>query len=44
VKNWEEPQVPKNIFSAGLALGDVPVAEVARQLTLIDWELYSKVL
>ncbi len=43
VKVWEEPLVPKNIFSAGLALGDVPVVEVARQLTLADWELYGKI-
>jgi hypothetical protein len=42
-KNWEDPLVPKNIFSPTLALGDVPVIEVARQMTLIDFGIFSKV-
>ncbi len=42
-KSWEDPLVPKNIFSPTLALGDVPVLEVARQLTLIDFGIFSRV-
>lgn len=39
-KMWEEPQVPKNIFSPALSLGDVPVLEIARQMTLLDHALF----
>lgn len=42
-RSWEDPQVPKNIFSPNLTLSDVPVVEVARQMTLMDFGLLSKV-
>ena len=42
-KAWEDPQVPKNVFSHSLVLSDVPVVEVARQLTLLDFDLYKKI-
>lgn len=41
-KSWEDPQVPKNIFSPSLSLSNVPVVEVARQMTLLDAALYAK--
>ncbi|KAJ5078285.1 ras guanine nucleotide exchange factor i-related [Anaeramoeba ignava] len=38
-----EPKVPKNIFSPTLSLFDVEAEEIARQLTLIDFSLYSSI-
>lgn len=38
-----EPKVPKNIFSLYLDLFDVDEEEIARQLTLIDFEIYSSI-
>jgi len=35
-----EPKVPKNIFSPSLTLDDVDDEEIARQLTLIEYEYY----
>lgn len=35
-------QVPKNIFSPSLTLDDVDEEEVARQLTLIEYEVNHK--
>ncbi|KAJ3443426.1 ras guanine nucleotide exchange factor i-related [Anaeramoeba flamelloides] len=37
------PIVPKNIFSPTLTLDSIDEEEVARQLTLIDFEMYSKI-
>jgi hypothetical protein len=36
-----EPKVPKNIFSPTLTLDDVDEEEIARQLTLLEYEIYS---
>lgn len=36
-----DPIVPKNIFSQSLTIGEVPAEELARQLTLIDQDLYA---
>jgi len=36
-----EPKVPKNIFSPLLTLADVDEEEIARQLTLLDFEMYN---
>eukprot|EP01133_Synstelium_polycarpum_P008684 gene8684-10202_t len=38
-----EPMVPKNIFSQGLQIYDVEEEEVARQMTLIEFEIYKKI-
>lgn len=38
-----EPKVPKNIFSLYLDLFDVDEEEIARQMTLIDFEIYSSI-
>jgi hypothetical protein len=38
-----EPRVPRNIFSPGLALADVDEEEVARQLTVQEWKLFTKI-
>lgn len=38
-----EPIVPSNIFSAHLELSDVSCEEIARQLTLMDHQLYSSI-
>lgn len=38
-----EPKVPKTIFSPKLELDDIDEEEIARQLCLIDFELYAKV-
>lgn len=35
-----EMQVPKNIFSPSLTLDDVDEEEIARQLTLIEYEVH----
>ena len=40
---WVDPNVPKNIFSPLLQLSDVPVVEVARQMTLVDAALLGRV-
>ncbi len=42
-KQWDDPMVPKNIFSPLLTWRDVPVVEVARQLTLMDFALFGQV-
>jgi hypothetical protein len=38
-----EPKVPKNIFSPYLAVLDVDDEEIARQITLIDYEVFSSI-
>ncbi|KAJ3444236.1 ras guanine nucleotide exchange factor i-related [Anaeramoeba flamelloides] len=38
-----EPKVPKNIFSPNLSFFDIDEEEIARQLTLIEFEIYSKI-
>eukprot|EP01122_Echinamoeba_exundans_P011028 TRINITY_DN4253_c0_g1_i2.p1 TRINITY_DN4253_c0_g1~~TRINITY_DN4253_c0_g1_i2.p1 ORF type:complete len:584 (-),score=110.29 TRINITY_DN4253_c0_g1_i2:150-1901(-) len=38
-----EPKVPKNIFSPTLVIDDVEEEEIARQLTVVDFELYRMV-
>jgi len=38
-----EPIVPRNIFQAGLKLADISEEEIARQLTLQEFALYSKI-
>ncbi|KAL6080050.1 Ras guanine nucleotide exchange factor [Balamuthia mandrillaris] len=38
--NTPEPKVPKNIFSPTLTLDAVDEEEIARQLTLLEFELY----
>lgn len=35
-----EPKVPKNIFSPTLSIEDIEEEEIARQLTVVDFELY----
>jgi hypothetical protein len=37
------PEVPKNIFSRTLFISDVAPVEIARQLTLIEFNLFSQV-
>eukprot|EP01133_Synstelium_polycarpum_P000183 gene183-221_t len=38
-----EPKVPKNIWSQSLNIFDVDEEEIARQLTLIDFEVFSNI-
>lgn len=38
-----DPKVPKNIFSPLLVLDDVPREEIARQMTIMDNKLFSKI-
>ena len=38
-----EPKVPKNIFSPQIKLEDIDVVEIARQITLIDFSLFSQI-
>jgi hypothetical protein len=38
-----EPKVPKNIFSPTLVIDDIEEEEIARQLTVVDFELYRLV-
>lgn len=38
-----DPKIPKNIFSPTLSLDDVDEEEIARQLTLIDFQLYDRI-
>ncbi|KAJ6227905.1 ras guanine nucleotide exchange factor i-related [Anaeramoeba flamelloides] len=38
-----EPKLPKNVFSPKLSLFDVDEEEIARQLTLIEFKIYSKI-
>lgn len=40
---YPEPKVPKNIFSPTLVIDDVDEEEIARQLTVVDFELYRVV-
>jgi len=41
--NPPEPKVPKNIFSPTLQLKDIEEEEIARQLTIIDFNLYTSI-
>eukprot|EP01091_Cochliopodium_minus_P005405 TRINITY_DN1533_c0_g1_i2.p1 TRINITY_DN1533_c0_g1~~TRINITY_DN1533_c0_g1_i2.p1 ORF type:complete len:562 (+),score=174.17 TRINITY_DN1533_c0_g1_i2:79-1764(+) len=41
--NYSDPIVPKNIFSPQLRLEDIDVVEVARQITLIDFSIFSQI-
>ncbi|KAJ5076989.1 ras guanine nucleotide exchange factor i-related [Anaeramoeba ignava] len=41
--NIPDPIVPKNIFSPTLSIFDVDEEEIARQMTLIDFQLYTKI-
>lgn len=36
-------QIPKNIFSPTLSLDDIDEEEIARQITIIDYNLYEKI-
>lgn len=38
-----EPKIPKNIFSLYLDIFDVDEEEIARQMTLIDFEVYESI-
>nr|AAN46870.1 nucleotide exchange factor RasGEF A [Dictyostelium discoideum] len=38
-----EPMVPKNIFSNNLSIYDIDEEEIARQLTLIEFEIYRNI-
>ncbi|KAJ3450892.1 ras guanine nucleotide exchange factor i-related [Anaeramoeba flamelloides] len=38
-----EPKVPKNIFNKNLSLFDIDELEIARQITLIDFEIFSQI-
>jgi len=38
-----EPKVPKNIYSPTLTLDDIDEEEIARQLSVIDWTLYTAI-
>eukprot|EP00026_Physarum_polycephalum_P002714 Phypoly_transcript_02722.p1 GENE.Phypoly_transcript_02722~~Phypoly_transcript_02722.p1 ORF type:complete len:821 (+),score=152.14 Phypoly_transcript_02722:35-2497(+) len=38
-----DPKIPKNIFSLYLDLFDVDEEEIARQMTLIDFEIYESI-
>ena len=37
------PEVPKNIFSQTLQIWDIPVLEIARQLTIIEFNLFAAI-
>jgi hypothetical protein len=41
--NPPEPKVPKQIFSTGLNLNQVEEIEVARQLTLIEFNIFNQI-
>jgi len=41
--NPPEPKVPKNIFSSSLNLTHIDEVEIARQLTLIEFEIFSQI-
>ncbi|KAJ5079686.1 ras guanine nucleotide exchange factor i-related [Anaeramoeba ignava] len=41
--NLPEPIIPKNIFSPKLSIFDVNEEEIARQLTLIEFQVYTKI-
>lgn len=43
VSQYPDPKVPKNIFCPTLTLDDVPTEEIARQMTIIDAKLYTKI-
>ncbi|KAJ3435491.1 ras guanine nucleotide exchange factor i-related [Anaeramoeba flamelloides] len=38
-----EPKVPKNIFSELLTLFDIDEEEIARQISIIDFDIFSKI-
>ncbi|KAJ5080332.1 ras guanine nucleotide exchange factor i-related [Anaeramoeba ignava] len=38
-----EPKVPKNIFDPNLKIFDIDSQEIARQLTLLDFQLFSEI-
>ncbi|KAJ6254674.1 ras guanine nucleotide exchange factor i-related [Anaeramoeba flamelloides] len=42
-KEAPEPKIPKNIFSKNLKLFDIDELEIARQISIIDFELFSKI-
>jgi len=42
--NPPEPKVPRNIFSPNLSLKDIDEVEIARQLTLIEYGLFSQIV
>jgi len=41
--NTPDPKVPKNIFSPSLCWSDVDEEEIARQFTLIEYDLYASI-
>ncbi|KAJ6248620.1 ras guanine nucleotide exchange factor i-related [Anaeramoeba flamelloides] len=43
MKDPPEPKVPKNIFSPDLSLFDIDEEEIARQLTLLEFNIYQKI-
>lgn len=38
-----DPKVPRNIFSPSLDIHDVDEEEIARQLTLVEFDIYSRI-
>eukprot|EP01156_Anaeramoeba_ignava_P021511 Anaeramoba_ignava/c19193_g1_i2.p1 GENE.c19193_g1_i2~~c19193_g1_i2.p1 ORF type:complete len:535 (-),score=203.66 c19193_g1_i2:48-1652(-) len=42
-ENPPEPKVPKTIFSPKLSIFDIDEEEIARQLTIIDFEIFQKI-
>ncbi|KAJ3424532.1 ras guanine nucleotide exchange factor i-related [Anaeramoeba flamelloides] len=38
-----DPKLPKNIFSPKLSLLDVPPEEIARQMTLLEFQIYERI-
>ncbi|KAJ5075568.1 ras guanine nucleotide exchange factor i-related [Anaeramoeba ignava] len=42
-ENIPEPKVPKNIFNSSLSLLDVDEEEIARQLTLVEFDIFSQI-
>ncbi|EFA78501.1 Ras guanine nucleotide exchange factor [Heterostelium album PN500] len=43
LKDPPEPKVPKNIFSSTLTFDDIDEEEIARQLCLIDFQMYESI-
>eukprot|EP01103_Thecamoeba_quadrilineata_P010656 TRINITY_DN2359_c0_g1_i1.p1 TRINITY_DN2359_c0_g1~~TRINITY_DN2359_c0_g1_i1.p1 ORF type:complete len:544 (-),score=96.76 TRINITY_DN2359_c0_g1_i1:185-1816(-) len=43
VSTFPEVKVPKNIFSPSLSLDEIHEEEIARQLTLIDYSIYTAI-
>jgi len=42
--NPPEPKVPRNIFSPSLSLKDIDELEIARQLTLIEFSIFTQIV